>query len=258
VIEGNKTRVNLEIFLIDNILALMLTLKKFFKKYEVVMRLLIIEDDLILSDLLVNSLLKSYLVDLTSNLQKIENLFEQKSYQAILLSSCVFCSQELKKQASQVFLKTQAPVLLLTNGQVNKQDFIFLGQRLIDFLHKPFSIDELNLRLGVVLFNLSGQKPELFLKYKDLLLDNKSHQLLCGEKSLFLTKKEFHLLQLFFKRPKQLLSKSLLANLVWDDEEVIYGNTIATHLSSLRRKIKAISGQDLIKVVRGDGYLLRD
>ena len=42
------------------------------------MRLLIIEDDLILSDLLVNYLLKSYLVDLTTNLHKIENLFDQK------------------------------------------------------------------------------------------------------------------------------------------------------------------------------------
>jgi len=71
----------------------MLTLKKFFKKYKAVMRLLIIEDDLILSDLLVNYLLKSYLVDLTTNLHKIENLFDQKSYQAILLSSHVFYSQ---------------------------------------------------------------------------------------------------------------------------------------------------------------------
>jgi len=53
-------------------------------------------------------------------------------------------------------------------------------------------------------------------------------------------------------------SKSLLANLVWDDEEVIYGNTIATHLSSLRKKIKSISGQDLIKTARGEGYFLSD
>lgn len=222
------------------------------------MRLLIIEDDLVLSDLLVNCLLKNYLVDLTSNLEKIENLFDQKSYQAILLSSYVFHSQELKKQAGRVFSKNQAPVLLLTNGQVSKQDFSFLGQRLIDFLHKPFTIDELNLRLGVILFNLSGPKPETCLKYKNLLLDNKSHCLICGKKSLLLSKKEFCLLQLFFKRPKQLFSQSLLANLVWDDEEVIYGNTIATHLSSLRRKIKAITGQDLIKAKRGEGYFLSD
>lgn len=258
MIEANKTRVNLENFLIDKIQALMLTLKKFFKIPKEVMRLLIIENDLILSDLLVNCLLKNYLVDLTSNLQKIENLFAKKSYQAILLSSYVFHSQESKKQAELVFSKTQSPVLLLTNGRVCQQDFSFLGQRLIDFLHKPFSIDELNLRLGVILFNLSGQKQEFFLKYKNLLLDNKSHCLLCGKKSLFLTKKEFYLLQLFFKRPKQLLSKSLLANLVWDDEEVIYGNTIATHLSCLRRKIKFVAGRDLIKAVRGDGYLLGD
>ncbi|HNV45015.1 response regulator transcription factor [Candidatus Woesebacteria bacterium] len=236
----------------------MLTLKKFFKKYKAVMRLLIIEDDLILSDLLVNYLLKSYLVDLTTNLHKIENLFDQKSYQAILLSSHVFYSQELKKRAGRVFAKTQAPVLLLTNGQISQQDFGFLGQRLIDFLHKPFGSDELNLRLGVILFNLSGEKQETCLRYKNLLLDNRSHCLVCGKKSVSLTKKEFYLLQLFFKRPKQVFSKSLLANLVWDDEEVIYGNTIATHLSSLRKKIKSISGQDLIKTARGEGYFLSD
>jgi len=235
-----------------------LTLKKFFKNIKQFMRLLVIEDDLILSDLLVNSLLKSYLVDLASNLGKINILFEQNSYQVILLSSFVFHNQQLKNQASQIFQKSQSPVLLLTAGEVSDQDFNFLGQRLIDFLHKPFSLDELNLRLGMILFDFVDKRQQLVLKYQNLLLDNKSHQVFCGDKSLLLTQKEFYLLQLFFKRPNQLLSKSLLANLVWDDDEVVYGNTIATHLSSLRKKIKTISGKDLIKAVRGDGYLLRN
>ncbi len=220
------------------------------------MRLLVIEDDLILSDLLVNILLKNYLVDLTSNLNKIEVLLEKNSYQVILLSSFVFHNQQLKKRAKQVFKKTQSPILLLTAGEISDQDFNYLGQRSVDFLHKPFSIDELNLRIGLILFNLSSQKRELFLKYQNLLLDNKSHKLCCGDRSLLLSQKEFYLLELFFKRPNQLLSKNLLANLVWDDEEVIYGNTIAAHLSSLRRKIKVISGKNLIKAVRGYGYLL--
>jgi two-component system, OmpR family, response regulator len=222
------------------------------------MRLLVIEDDLILSDLLVNSLLKNYLVDLATNLDKIKILFEQNSYQLVLLSSFVFHNQRSKNQARRIFKKTQSPILLLTTGSVSSQDFNFLGQRLIDFLHKPFSINELNLRIETILFNLADRKQELFLTHRNLLLDNKSHQIFCGAKSVLLTQKEFYLLQLFFKRPNQLLSKSLLANLVWDDDQAIFGNTIATHLSSLRRKIKIISGKHLIKAIRGDGYLLQN
>ena len=222
------------------------------------MRLLIIEDDLILSDLLINNLLKSYFVDLASNLAKIQNLFEQHSYQAILLSSFVFSNQYLKNQAGQVFKKNQSPVLLLTAGEISNQDFNFLGERLIDFLHKPFSASELNLRLGLMLFQLPNKNQQSTLGFQNLLLDNQSHGLFFEGKSLLLTKKEFCLLQLFFKRPNQLLSKSLLASLVWDNEEIVYGNSIATHLSTLRRKIKILSGKDLIKSVRGDGYLLKN
>lgn len=222
------------------------------------MRVLVIEDDLILSDLLVNNLLNSYLVDIASNLNKIKNLFENNDYQAILLSSFVFCDEQAKKQASLVFKKTQSPILLMTAGEVLDQDFDYLGQRLIDFLHKPFSINELNLRLSLMLFQLPSKQQPSILTYQNLLLDNQSHQLSCSGKSIYLTKKEFYLIQLFFKRPRQLLSKSLLANLVWDNEEVVYSNSIATHLSSLRKKIKALSGKDLITTVRGDGYLLSD
>ncbi len=222
------------------------------------MRLLLIEDDLILLDLLLNSLLKNYIVDFANNLEKITNLFEDNSYQAVLLSSLVFSNHQLRNEAGRVFKKTQAPVLLMTNGEVLLQDFDFLGQRLIDFLHKPFTFNELNLRLSLMLFQLP-KNPKIFsLSYQKLILDNQSHQLFYEGKSLCLTKKEFCLLQLFFKWPNQLLSKSLLANLVWDNEEVLDNNSIATHLSSLRRKIKKLSGKNLIKAVRGDGYLLKN
>lgn len=221
------------------------------------MRILVIEDDLILSDLLVNNLINDYLIDIAINLTKISNLLDNNFYQAILLSSVIFCDCQSKKCACKVFQKSQSPVLLMTTGEVTAHDYNYLGQRKIDFLHKPFNINELQLRLNMMLFQFPD-KQQPALAYQNFLLDNQSRQLICSGNSLHLTKKEFYLMQLFFKRPKQLLSKSLLANLVWDDEEVVYGNSIAMHLSSLRKKIKTLSGRDLIKTVRGDGYLLQD
>ena len=222
------------------------------------MRLLIIENDLVLLDLLLDSLLKDYLVDIASNLAKTQNLIEDNFYQAILLSSCVIDSEQLRSRASQVFRNSGSPVLLMTSGRLSKEDFTFLGQRSIDFLHKPFSLSELNLRLKLLLFKLPIKNQQLTLSNQKLLLNNQTHSLSFGKKTIFLSRKEFYLLQLFFKKPNQLLSKALLANLVWDNEEVVYGNSIATHISSLRRKIKYLSGKELIKTVRGDGYLLKD
>jgi DNA-binding response OmpR family regulator len=222
------------------------------------MRLLLIENDLILSDLLIDNLLKSYLVDFASNIQRIQTLFEENSYQAILLSSYIFSNYQLQIQAKKVFQKTQSPVLLMTGGEVSSFDFDFLGQRLIDFLHKPFSFNELNLRLASLLFKPLNENRDFTLAYQNLYLDNHSRFLSCDGRSLLLNRKEFYLLQLFFKRPEQLLSKSLLANLVWDNDEVVYSNTIATYLSSLRKKIKKVSGKDLIKAVRGSGYTLKN
>jgi DNA-binding response OmpR family regulator len=236
----------------------MLTLKKFFKNQNKKMRLLVIENDLILLDLLLSSLLKNHLVDVTSSLFKIENLLKNNSYQAILLSSFVFCDEQLRNRAAAVFQHSQSPVLLMTSGELSKHDFVFLGQRSVDFLHKPFSVNELNLRLDLLLFRLSTTSQTPSLNNQKLLLNNQTRSVSCAQETMFLTKKEFCLLQLFFKRPNQLLSKSLLANLVWDDEEIIYGNTIETHIASLRKKIRQISKRELIKTVRGDGYLLED
>lgn len=221
------------------------------------MRILVIEDDLILSDLLVNNLINDYLIDIAINLTKISNLLDNNFYQAILLSSAIFYDCQSKKCACKVFQKSQSPILLMTTGEVTAYDYNYLGERKIDFLHKPFSIDELQLRLNMILFQFPD-KQQPALAYQNFLLDHQSHQLICSGNSLHLTKKEFYLMQLFFKRPSQLLSKSLLANLVWDDEEIVYSNSIAMHLSSLRKKIKTLSGRDLIKTVRGDGYLLQD
>jgi DNA-binding response OmpR family regulator len=222
------------------------------------MRLLIIENNLVLLDLLLDSLLKNYLVDVASGLLKVQNLIEDNFYQVILLSSFVFEDDQSRSQVSKILKNSQSPILLMTGGELSKQDFSFLGQRSIDFLHKPFNLSELNLRLKLMLFKLPMKKQELVLNNQKLLLNNQTHSLSFAENTVFLSKKEFYLLQFFFKRPNQLLSKSLLANLAWDKEEAIYGNTMATHVSSLRRKIKHLSGKELIKTVRGDGYLLED
>jgi len=222
------------------------------------MRLLVVENDLVLLDLLLDNLLNNYLVDVASDLAKVKDLLEDNSYQAILLSSFIFDNERLKDHASRVFKNSECPILLMTSGELSSHDFAFLGQRSIDFLHKPFSLSELNLRLKLILFKLPVKDQELFLTNQKLLLNNQTHSLSFAKNTLFLSRKEFYLLQLFFKRPNQLLSKSLLANLVWDNEEVVYGNSIATHITSLRKKIKQLSGRELIKTVRGDGYLLED
>lgn len=124
-----------------------------------------------------------------------------------------------------------------------------------DYITKPFSFGELLARVRAMLRRPPGMVEDI-LTIDDLTLDTKRHILSRGKKQIYLTKKEFMLLEYFMRNSGQVLSRGMIMEHVWDINADIFSNTIETHILSLRKKIDYARRQKLIHTVPGRGYRL--
>lgn len=126
-----------------------------------------------------------------------------------------------------------------------------------DYILKPFDLNEVLVRIEVVLRRAGGSgQPEL-LSCGKLRLYPQERRVCWGDTPIALTGKELQLLQLFLEQPKRTYTKANLYELVWN-AEYCEDSTINVHVSNLRAKLKKASGTDLIETVWGIGYRLRE
>ncbi len=127
-----------------------------------------------------------------------------------------------------------------------------------DYLTKPFSIEELGLRIEAVLRRSRGSGgAELHrLSHGDLLLDEDAHQVFYGDREIELSPTEFRLLHYLMLNPGRVLSKGQILDYVWEYDFDGDGGIVETYISYLRKKLGK-EGAALIRTVRGVGYVLR-
>ena len=123
-----------------------------------------------------------------------------------------------------------------------------------DYLGKPFSMQELLLRVRALL-RRSGRLESRIHHVGSLLIDEAAHLVVWRESVVDLTPKEFQLLVELAKRPGQVLSKGQLLEAVWGFD-AYDENVVEVHISSLRRKLEA-HGPRVVQTVRGVGYVVR-
>lgn len=124
-----------------------------------------------------------------------------------------------------------------------------------DYLVKPFAFVELLARIRSVLRRGPVRQTER-LQLADLSLDPIRHKAYRGSQALDLTPKEFTLLALFINRPGEVLSRTLIAEQVWDVHFDCDSNIIDVAIRRLRQKIDDSFPQKLLHTVRGMGYVL--
>lgn len=151
------------------------------------------------------------------------------------------------------------PVLMLTarsglddrlNGLQSGADY---------YLPKPFDFRELLACLNVIT-RRTPAAPMLELAFGDISLKQDSGMLLCSRtcQSVKLGAKEYQLMELFLRNPKQLLLRDTIIERVWGfDSEAEYNN-LSVYLTFLRRKLSFIGSRAEIRAVRGRGYLLEE
>jgi two-component system copper resistance phosphate regulon response regulator CusR len=147
------------------------------------------------------------------------------------------------------------PVLFLTARDTVPDRVKGLELGADDYLVKPFAFSELLARVRSVLRRGSARQPDV-IQVADLEIDLPRHRVCRGGKRIDLSPKEFSLLSLFVRRTGEVLSRTLIAEQVWDMNFASDTNVVDVHVSRLRAKIDDPFERKLIQTVRGVGYVL--
>jgi len=150
------------------------------------------------------------------------------------------------------------PILMLTAKEEISDRVQGLDAGADDYLVKPFAFDELLARIRA-LFRRSvpTSHPEV-LHFTDLTLDTGTHRATRGDRVIDLTAKEYELLELFLRHPRQVLTRDLIFDRVWSYDFGGESNIIEVYVRYLRQKTEANNEPRLLHTVRGVGYVLRE
>lgn len=159
--------------------------------------------------------------------------------------------ENLRKEGS------QTPVLFLTARDTVQDRVRGLELGADDYLVKPFAFSELLARVRSVLRR--GPTRQLGpVKISDLEIDLTAHRVTRAGKRLDLTPKEFGLLSLLARRAGEVLSRTLIAEQIWDMNFDSDSNVVDVHVRRLRMKVDDPFENKLIHTVRGVGYVLEE
>jgi len=151
----------------------------------------------------------------------------------------------------------QTPVLFLTARDSVHDRVKGLELGADDYLVKPFAFSELLARVRSILRRGPTRQPEV-LRIIDLEMDLLRHKAMRGGMRLDLTPKEFSLLSLLARRTGEVLSRTLIAEQVWDMNFDSDTNVVDVAVRRLRRKVDDPFTKKLIHTVRGVGYVLEN
>ena len=149
------------------------------------------------------------------------------------------------------------PIILLTARDSVADRVLGLDAGADDYLIKPFDFDELLARIRALLRRAQPQSPEI-LKFADLSLDTGTRQAFRGERAIDLTAKEYELLELFMRNPRQVLTRDVIFDRVWGYDFGGESNIIEVYVRYLRQKLETGNEPRLLHTVRGVGYVLRE
>jgi two-component system response regulator MprA len=123
---------------------------------------------------------------------------------------------------------------------------------------KPFALGELLARMRALLRRNRTAEEDAPLWFAGLSLDPRTHEVQRGQRPIELTRTEFALLELLLRNPRQVLTRELIMERIWNYDFGPTSNPLEVYVSYLRRKTEASGEPRLIHTVRGIGYALRE
>lgn len=220
-------------------------------------RILVIEDEERITDFLKRGLAyEGYLVDVAHNGPAGLNIARDHPPDLVVLD-WMLPGMDGLEVCRRLRAGGGVPILILTaRGSV--QDRVQgLDAGADDYLVKPFAFEELMARIRALLRRALPAAPEV-LRFTNLSLDTGTHQAFRGNRPIELTAKEYELLELFLRNPRQVLTRDVIFDRVWGYDFGGGSNIIEVYIRYLRQKTEAGDAPRLIHTVRGVGYVLRE
>jgi len=222
------------------------------------MRILVVEDEKKVASFIKRGLEEEgFSVDLAYDGEEGLYMGETNPYDLILMDVMLpkmdglAVVKELRKR------EITSPVLCLTAKDKVEDIVAGLDSGSDDYLTKPFAFAELLARVRAL--SRRGTKDRgAEIRFADLRLDPVAHKVWRGDTEIDLTAKEYGLLEYFMRNPNQILTRTMIAEHVWDYTFDSFTNIIDVYVNYLRKKVDRDYDKKLIHTVRGVGYVLKE
>lgn len=221
------------------------------------MRLLLAEDEKSLSRALVKILEHSnYSVDAVYDGEEVLDYLEAGNYDGVILDIMMpkvdglTVLQTIRRKGNRI------PVLLLTAKSEIDDRVKGLDLGANDYLTKPFAPPELLARIRAMLRTLSEQQTDSCLHVGNITLDTTSYELSSPSGSFRLANKEYQMMDLLMRHPRQVVSTEQFMDRVWGYDSEAEINVVWVYISYLRKKLTALNADVSIKATRNVGYSL--
>lgn len=222
------------------------------------MRILVIEDEVFLSEALTELLKKNkYTVDAVYNGSDGLEYGLTGIYDIIILDIMLPKMNGLDVLRALRNNSISTPVMLLTAKSEVQDKIEGLDTGADDYLTKPFSVGELLARIRAM-NRRKGEYLGEILSFRDLSLNKSTYALVCSNQSIKLSTKEYQIMEILLSNPKQIIPKELFVEKIWGYECEPEYNSIEVYISFIRKKMNLINTTVKIATFRGVGYFLEE
>jgi DNA-binding response OmpR family regulator len=222
------------------------------------MRILVVEDDVQIADMLAEALGNNqYVVDIAKDGEIAWNWLELHEYDLVLLDvtlpklNGIRLCQKLRDRQSTV------PILMLTARDAIEDKVLGLDAGADVYMVKPFDLGEL-LAQTRALLRRGNPQGQSILQWEGLSLNPSTYEVSYQGNALALTRKEFTLLELLVSRGRRVLSRPGIIDRMWSLEDAPTEDAVKAHIRTLRQKLRGVGApEDFIETVHGLGYRMK-
>lgn len=226
------------------------------------MKILLIEDDIEICDMLKNFLItENFEVHTATDGETACEKFFADTYSLVLLDLMIpkINGMEVMRRIRE---KNTVPIIIISAKDTDSDKTLGLGMGADDYITKPFSVTEVlarikaNIRRSTQYSGANAEIPEILI-HGNLKMNLNDFSVAVGNKKVELTAKEFEILKLLLQNPSKVYTKEKLYSLVWKNSYLGDENAVNVHISRLRNKIEKIPKKPQhIITVWGIGYKL--
>ena len=222
------------------------------------MRILIVEDEKKVAAFIKKGLEEeTYAVDVAYDGEDGLHMGVENQYDLIILDLMLPIIDGLSVLSRLREKKVETPILLLTAKDSVEDKVTGLNTGADDYLTKPFAFSELLARIRVLL-RRGKAETKTVLQIDGLSLDLVSHKVKRNDEEIELTGKEYSLLEYFMRNQGKVLTRTMIAEHVWDYNFDTFTNVIDVYVNHLRKKIDKSYPEKLLHTLRGVGYIMKE
>jgi two-component system response regulator MprA len=220
-------------------------------------RILIIEDDPAILKVLQRGLAyEGYTVDVATDGRAGLNLAHDHHPDLVIID-WMLPGMDGLEVCRRLRLQGGLPLLMLTAKDTIQDRVQGLDAGADDYMVKPFNLDELTARIRALFRRTQTERNQVY-QFADLTMDSDSRLVTRGKRLVPLTAKEYELLELFLRHPRQVLTREVIFDRVWGYDFGGESNVLEVYIRYLRQKLEAENESRLIHTVRSVGYVLRE